>query len=245
MKKLLLVNILLTGLLLGFVLSMTLVSCSTRVEPSGSVAAQDRVVSGSTDLQSLQNSFREISAIALPSVVRIDVEEVRRTDAPQGDDAPWFDFFFGEPDGGAPTDPQREFRTQGLGSGVIVRQSGSTYYVITNDHVVGNADRITITLDNGDEYDAEIVGKDARKDLAMISFESDASIPVARLGDSSELLVGDWVLAIGSPFGFQSTVTAGIVSAVGRRGGPAVTSATSSRPTPRSIAGTAAEPSST
>jgi S1-C subfamily serine protease len=93
-----------------------------------------------------------------------------------------FDFFFGEPDGGAPTDPQREFRTQGLGSGVIVRQSGSTYYVITNDHVVGNADRITITLDNGDEYDAEIVGKDARKDLAMISFESDASIPVARLG---------------------------------------------------------------
>jgi Do/DeqQ family serine protease len=221
MKKILLVNLLLTGLILGFVLSMTLVSCSTRVEPSGSVSAQDRVASGSTDLQSLQNSFREISARALPSVVRIDVEEVRRTDAPQGDDAPWFDFFFGEPDSDAPNDPQREFRTQGLGSGVIVRRTDSTYYVVTNDHVVGNADRITITLDNGEEHEGEIVGKDARKDLAMISFESDVDLPVANLGDSSELQVGDWVLAIGSPFGFQSTVTAGIVSAVGRRGGPA------------------------
>jgi len=149
------------------------------------------------------------------------VEEVRRQDSPNGDDQPWFDFFFGEPDSDEPDREGREFRSQGLGSGVIVRRDGDRYYVMTNDHVIGNADEITITLDDGSDYPAEIVGKDARKDLAMVSFTSEADIPVARIGDSDELQVGDWVMAIGSPFGFQSTVTVGIVSALERRGGPA------------------------
>ena len=222
MKKLLVVNLILTGLIIGFVLSVTLFSCSTRVEPGGTVGAQDRpATTGRANLEDLQSTFREISAIALPSVVRIDVEEVRSRSVPDGNDAPWFDFFFGEPDSEAPEQGEREFRTQGLGSGVVVRRDGDTYYVLTNDHVVGNADEITITLDSMEQFEGRVVGKDTRKDLAMVAFESDRDIPVAVLGDSDDLQVGDWVLAIGSPFGFQSTVTAGIVSAVNRRGGPA------------------------
>ncbi|HKK49730.1 MAG TPA: Do family serine endopeptidase [Alkalispirochaeta sp.] len=220
MRKLLVVNLVLSGLILGFVLSMTLVSCSTQVEPTSRVPAQDRP-SVQSDPEALQSSFREVASTALPSVVRIDVEEVRRQDSPNGDDQPWFDFFFGEPDSDEPDREGREFRSQGLGSGVIVRRDGDRYYVMTNDHVIGNADEITITLDDGSDYPAEIVGKDARKDLAMVSFTSEADIPVARIGDSDELQVGDWVMAIGSPFGFQSTVTVGIVSALERRGGPA------------------------
>jgi Do/DeqQ family serine protease len=219
MKKLLIVNLVLVGLITGFVFSVLLFSCSTQVEPSSSVSAQDRPVAGRAQLESLQQSFREISSVALPSVVRIDVEEVRTRDVPEGGDAPWFDFFFGEPDQESP-DGNREFRTQGLGSGVIVRRDGETHYVLTNDHVVGNATEITITLDDQREFAGRMVGSDRRKDLALLAFDSDEDIPVAVLGDSSELQVGDWVLAIGSPFGFQSTVTAGIVSAVGRRGGP-------------------------
>lgn len=222
MKRLLAINLVLIGLIGGFFVSTALFSCSTNVEPTQTALAESDDGGVSIEsAQTLQQSFRAVSQAALPSVVRIDVEEVRTQSSPDGDDTPWFDFFFGEPDSDDDGEPRREFRTQGLGSGVIVRRDGNTYYVLTNDHVVGNADAITVTLDDGEEYDAEIVGQDARKDLAMISFESRTDLTVATLGDSDLLQVGDWVLAIGSPFGFQSTVTAGIVSALGRRGGPA------------------------
>lgn len=221
MKKLLVVNLVLVGLIAGFVLSFAVFSCSTRVQPTQEIDAQDRGSLAQPDLIAMQNSFRQISSTTLPSVVRIDVEEVRTRQAPGGNDAPWFDFFFGEPDSEGDDNGDREFRTQGLGSGVIVRRDGDTYYVLTNDHVIGNADEITVTLDDGAEFTADVIGRDSRKDLALISFVADQELPVAALGDSDTLQVGDWVLAIGSPFGFQSTVTAGIVSAVGRRGGPA------------------------
>ncbi len=211
------VNLLLLGVAAGMVLSVGLFSCTTG--SAGTVSARDRDNLSRPSIDSLQESFREVAAIARPSVVRIDVEEVRTQAIPRGNDTPWFDFFFNEPDSNRP-ERDRQFRTQGLGSGVIVRQDRDIYYVLTNDHVVGNADQITITLDDGEEFEASIVGKDARKDLALLSFESSDPIPVAALGDSSSLHVGDWVLAIGSPFGFQSTVTAGIVSALDRRGGP-------------------------
>ncbi len=219
-RYLFLVNVLLFGLLLGVLLSVGLFSCSTRT-PSGTaeVSARDRDTLVPTDLASLQESFREVASVAAPSVVRIDVEEVRTQALPRDEDTPWFDFFFGEPDGD-PGDRDRQFRTQGLGSGVIVRRVDDIYYVLTNDHVVGNASAITITTDDGEEYSGDVVGTDSRKDLALLSFVTSDDIPVAGLGDSDTLQVGDWVLAIGSPFGFQSTVTAGIVSAVNRRGGP-------------------------
>ncbi len=216
-QRLFVVNILLVGLIGGFVLSVGLFACSTEVRPDEQVSAQGRSTLVMPDAETLQESFRAVAAASKPTVVRIDVEEVRTQTTPQGNDTPWFDFFFGDPDG---DDNEREFRTQGLGSGVIVRRDGDLYYVLSNAHVVGNADDITVTLDDGREYAGDIVGTDDRKDLALVSFISDEALPVATLGDSDGLMVGDWVLAIGSPFGFQSTVTAGIVSAVERRGGP-------------------------
>ncbi|TVQ38398.1 MAG: Do family serine endopeptidase [Spirochaetaceae bacterium] len=215
-RNLLFVNLVLVGLIAGFSLSMVVFSCSTRIQP-GDVAYAQETGEGQIDLSGLQSSFREISQRVRTTVVKIEVEEIRSARTPRGSDRPWFDFFFGDPEDNG----EREFRTQGLGSGVIVRKDGNSYYVLTNDHVIGDAAEIQITLDDEREFSGTVVGKDARKDLALVSFEtSERDIPVAVLGDSSTLQVGDWVLAIGSPFGFQSTVTAGIVSATGRRGGP-------------------------
>ncbi len=194
--------VLVTVLLLG--------ACSTG-EPGIIRTGSGSPAPVSTDsLRSLQSSFRSIAETALPSVVRIDVRA--RLAVPSG--LP-FDRF-GEPDEEEPG--RREFESEGLGSGVIVSREGQTHYVLTNDHVVADADAITVVLDDGTEFDAALVGRDRRKDLAMVSFRSQGSIPVARLGDSDSLRVGDWVVAIGSPFGYQNTVTAGIVSAVGRSG---------------------------
>ena len=89
-------------------------------------------------------------------------------------------------------------------------------YVLTNNHVVQDADEIEVNLNDGRTFSGELVGGDPLRDLALVSFETQEEVPVAVLGDSSELWVGDWVLAIGNPLGFESTVTAGIVSAKGR-----------------------------
>ncbi len=94
---------------------------------------------------------------------------------------------------------------------------GDTVYVLTNNHVVGDASQISIVLYDKKQFTGKLVGKDPRRDLALVSFTTnDKSIPVATLGDSDQTQVGDWVLAVGNPFGFMSTVTAGIVSAIAR-----------------------------
>jgi Do/DeqQ family serine protease len=169
-------------------------------------------------LRDLQSSFHAISEAVSPSVVRIDVSE----QIAQGDSRerqPFFDFFFGNPDDNEPRAPG--FERGSVGSGVIVSSDRRRFYILTNDHVVGAADRIAVILEDGTELEAELVGRDPRKDLAMVVVRTNLDLPVARLGDSDTLRVGDWVVAIGSPFGYQNTVTVGIVSALGRRGGPA------------------------
>lgn len=110
--------------------------------------------------------------------------------------------------------PQREFKTHSLGSGFIISSDG---YILTNNHVVEKADEIRIKLDNGKEYEAKVVGRDPKTDLALIKVNPDKDFPEpAVLGDSDELRVGDWVIAVGNPFGLGHTVTAGIISAKGR-----------------------------
>jgi len=160
-------------------------------------------------------SFSAVAKQVLPTVVQINTVEVveQRSQSSRGP----FDFFFGNP---APRNDEqrREFRRPGLGSGVIVRQDGKNVYVITNNHVAERAQEIKVKLDDGREFDAKIIGNDSRTDLALIMFETRDQVPVAVLGDSDELEVGDIVLAMGSPFGFESTVTMGIVSALGRHG---------------------------
>ena len=168
---------------------------------------------GIQTLQSLQNAFRAVAAKVLPSVVQVDVVDVVKN---SGADFPNpFEFFFG-PQRQRQGQP-REFRQQGLGSGVVVRRNGEKLYVLTNDHVAGDAEQINIKLQDGRSYKAKLVGRDENKDLALVMFETRENIPVAEIGDSGSLMVGDWVLAVGSPLGFESTVTAGIVSAIGRR----------------------------
>jgi serine protease Do len=106
-----------------------------------------------------------------------------------------------------------EYKQHGLGSGVIVSADG---YILTNNHVAGHADEIHVRLLDKREFTAKVVGKDSKTDLALIKIDTKQPLPVAPLGDSNSAEVGDWVIAIGSPFGFNSTVTAGIISAKGR-----------------------------
>ncbi len=120
----------------------------------------------------------------------------------------FFDRFFGGEGG-----PQRDFKQRSLGSGFIIDSQG---HIVTNNHVIEDADEIQVKLPDGHEYDAKIIGRDPSTDLALIKVEAKADLPAVRMGDSDKLEVGQWVLAIGSPFGLEHTVTAGIVSAKGR-----------------------------
>ncbi len=172
-------------------------------------------------IEALQNSFRSISNTMLPAVVEVDVTETKTYTDPFGGMTNPFEFFFGSPrDGDDDSEnkkKQREYESKGLGSGVIVRKTGNTYYVLTNNHVAGSASKISIKLNDEREFEGKLVGADSRIDVALVSFESkDSSIPVATLGDSDKVQPGDICLAFGAPLGYSQSVTQGIVSAVGR-----------------------------
>ena len=126
------------------------------------------------------------------------------------EDDPFFEFFrrFMPNQPGGP----REFQAQSLGSGFVITTDG---YILTNAHVVQSADEITVRLTDKREFKAKVIGSDRRTDVALIKIEA-AGLPVVKFGDPARLRVGEWVVAIGSPFGFDNTVTAGIVSAKGR-----------------------------
>ncbi len=125
---------------------------------------------------------------------------------PFGGEEDFFNHFFGQM-------PDRDLKQQSLGSGFIVDREG---YILTNNHVVDGADDIRVTLLDGRSYDAEVKGRDPKTDIALIMIKPENGLPVATLGDSDALLVGEWVIAIGNPFGFGHTVTAGVVSAKDR-----------------------------
>lgn len=163
--------------------------------------------------EAYQMTFREVAEKTLPVVVEVNTVNIIETQA--FPDA--FEFFFGrrQPQDQEEQKP-REFRQQGLGSGVIVRDSGRKVYILTNHHVVNGAEEINVTLFDGREFEAEMVGSDSRRDLALIVIETNEDVPVARLGDSDDLFVGDWVFAVGNPMGFESTFTGGIISALER-----------------------------
>ncbi|MFP4531082.1 MAG: Do family serine endopeptidase [Desulfobacterales bacterium] len=162
-------------------------------------------------------SFTELAENASPAVVNIrtvkTIEDGGRVfrhffPGPRGQGDRFEEFFkrfFDE-------DP-REFKQKSLGSGFILDKNG---YIVTNHHVIKDADEVQVKLKNGDEYDAEIKGADSSTDLALIKIKADKNLPTLELGDSEALEIGQWILAIGNPFGLEHTVTAGIVSAKGR-----------------------------
>ncbi|MCF6323684.1 MAG: DegQ family serine endoprotease [Gammaproteobacteria bacterium] len=130
--------------------------------------------------------------------------------------APFDDFlkrFFGDKEGGGRDGRPDFFDAKSLGSGFIISKDG---YVLTNNHVIKEADEIIVRLSDRREFVAEVIGMDKRSDVALLKIDADDDLPIVKIGDSNALKVGEWVLAIGSPFGFDHTVTAGIVSAKGR-----------------------------
>src|ERR1700720_3535461 len=184
--------------------------------------------------QQLSNAFSHISKQLEPSVVNINTESTVKNphrrgrsirpepDQDQGngdEDSPFQDFFdkFFGGQGGQGGPDAGTVRQRSLGSGVIVDSKG---YIVTNRHVVEKADRIRVKLQDENPaspgHDAKLIGMDQETDLAVIKIEVDHALPTAKLGNSDSMEVGDWVLAVGSPFGLQQTVTAGIVSAKGR-----------------------------
>lgn len=164
--------------------------------------------------QSLPN-FVELAKKFRPAVVNISAMQTGAAFHPMpnpfGEEDPFGEFwrrFFGDP---FPRGPSRQ---RSLGSGFILDREG---YILTNNHVVENGENIVVRLSDGEEFEAKVVGKDPKTDIAVIKIDTDRNLPVVPLGDSSHLEVGEWVLAIGNPFGLEHTVTSGIVSAKGRR----------------------------
>ncbi|EPE96863.1 DegQ family serine endoprotease [Rhizobium grahamii] len=165
------------------------------------------------------NSFASIVDAAKPAVVTI-VTTMRASDADDGDDSPQlqeqFKQFFNEegiPQLREAPQPKSGERAEALGSGFIVSADG---YIVTNNHVIANASKIKVTLDDGTELAGILVGADPKTDLAVVKVDAKKPLPTLAWGDSNKLRLGDQVLAIGNPFGVGTTVTAGIVSARGR-----------------------------
>ena len=155
--------------------------------------------------------FADLAEKQGPAVVNISTTStVRGTQAPPpgAEEDPFFDFFrrFGPPQ-------PRDYEARSLGSGFIISQDG---FLLTNAHVVEAADEITVRLTDKREYKARVIGTDKRTDVAVLKIEPTGPLPTVTIGDPNRLRVGEWVVAIGSPFGFDNTVTAGIVSAKGR-----------------------------
>ncbi len=176
-------------------------------------------------LRQTSKAFASVAKVASPSVAFIKVESVRS--APQNDLQNWpfgdelFRRFFGDRFRGVPQQRQPERRVMGQGSGFVFSVEkgllGSKSYILTNNHVVEGGGRITVSFKDGREYEAKITGADARSDIAVLEIEESdhKAIP---LGSSNELEVGEWVVALGNPFGLSHTLTVGVVSAKGRSG---------------------------
>ncbi|BCQ41397.1 hypothetical protein ERHA54_40000 [Erwinia rhapontici] len=214
------------------VLSALALSLGLALNPLAASAAETASSSSSQPLPSLAPMLETV----MPSVVSINVEgstTVRTPRMPQqfqqffGDNSPFCQDgspFQGSPmcqeggpegkgNGGADSQ-QQKFRA--LGSGVVI--DAAKGYVVTNNHVVDNATKIQVQLSDGRKYDAKVIGKDPRSDIALIQLKEAKNLTAIKLADSDNLRVGDYTVAIGNPYGLGETVTSGIVSALGRSG---------------------------
>ena len=208
--KKIIIALLMVGALVGFGYGV-----STAVKSS--TTTNSTVVTNS-DIPMIPANFSELAEKVRPGVVNIQVAKKIKninfgfrhfSGAPFGEKNPFGDFFgpFSE------ENPPRGFEQRGVGSGFVMSREG---YILTNNHVVEDADQIKVKLTNGKEYEGKIIGRDPKTDLALIKIKASSDLQPLNLGNSDDLKVGSWVVAVGSPFGLEQTVTAGIVSAKGR-----------------------------
>ena len=207
--KSILIGLLLVGSILGFGYGM-----STALKPYDPPAVSAAATVSETPM--VPANFSDLAEKVRPGVVNLQVvKKVKNVGFglrgnPFGDQNPFGDFFGPFSEGNPPSGSHKQ---QGVGSGFIMSQDG---YILTNNHVVEDADQIKVKLANGKEYDGKVVGRDPKTDLALVKIDGAPDLQPLRLGNSEDLKVGSWVVAIGSPFGLEQTVTAGIVSAKGR-----------------------------
>lgn len=192
------------GVLFASTLDWTPATLATQ---SGSVAAPTTQAS----LRETGNAFIEIAETVTPAVVSIRGQQRVSARGMTPDFGP-FDRFFQHPDIDPDDPPQDDIYRQSGGSGVVIRPDG---YILTNNHVVDEMVELTVILNDGRSFDAEVVGSDPSTDIAVIKIDA-GDLPVARLDADDRVQVGEWVLALGNPFGLDFTMTAGIVSAIGR-----------------------------
>ncbi len=184
------------------------------------LSSQDAIAAQKGTIVMAPLSFADLAEELKPAVVNISTTQTIKTGGMRQFRTPFkgspFEKFFGEDEffkrffGDM---PEREFKKKSLGSGFIISKDG---YLFTNYHVIDKADEILVRLSDEKEYVAEVIGKDKNTDIALLKIEPENSLPLATLGVSEDIRVGDWVVAIGNPFGLSQTVTAGIVSAKGR-----------------------------
>jgi len=205
--KIVLIALLLAGAVAGFGYGMT----ATGKTGEAQVAATAAVSAGSP---MVPGNFSDLAEKVRTGVVNIKVSKKVKNIGfynspgnPFGDRNPFGDFF------GPFEGKQPDRKQQGVGSGFIMSKEG---YILTNSHVVEDADQIKVKLAGGKEFDGKIIGRDPKTDLALIKIEGASDLQPLKLGNSDDLKVGNWVVAVGSPFGLEQTVTAGIVSAKGR-----------------------------
>jgi serine protease Do len=190
-----------------------LLACKKKEEPyffesSRKGTAEAPVKEVPNDILATQQAFANVVKGVNPAVVNISTVSKKKLVQPFFEFSPFFDDFFGGREGR----PQYR-RENSLGSGFIINRDG---YIITNDHVVRDAESIQVKLSNEDVYSGKVVGSDPKTDIAVIKINVKEQLPMAVLGDSDKLQVGQWAIAIGNPFGLDRTVTVGVVSATGR-----------------------------
>jgi len=201
------------GLIAGFgVGSLPLKSALAKAGPHFELAGQTNTAANSSQVNLAQPAPGSAVSAAAPDSVGVGgsfVTDVYKADSPavvhitNKAVIERFDFFFG----------RQQYETEATGSGVIVEKSG---YILTNHHVAANANEIIVVLNDGREFTAKVIGSDPGTDLALLKIDADSDLPTAPLGDSSQVQVGEWVVAIGNPRGLDWTVTCGVVSALGR-----------------------------
>ncbi len=203
-------------ILILLILPLIIFSCQkTNTQAENNFTRNFFIPSSYQDISDIQDNLRQISKEEMPSVVFISTEKTVTQTAFNP-----FDYFFGNPWQMLPdqnNNPKgKSFKQTALGSGLIYQKKGNIYYIITNNHVIENADSIKVTVSENKSYKGKVIGTDPNVDIAIVEIKTRDNLISANIGNSDKVKVGDFAIAVGNPFGLNGTMTFGIISAVGR-----------------------------